>query len=80
MPSKSRAGCSDDRVARSARVLRLPEVLNLVSLSRKKLYELIRQGRFPKQVRLGARSVGWREAEIEQWLASRSHAGRNEDA
>jgi len=28
-------------------------------------------GRFPKAVQLGSRSVGWIEAEIEEWIVAR---------
>jgi prophage regulatory protein len=29
---------------------------------------------FPKPIRLGARSIGWRESEIDTWIASRDAA------
>ncbi|NKJ47190.1 hypothetical protein CIC12_10635 [Burkholderia sp. SG-MS1] len=29
---------------------------------------------FPKPIRLGARTVGWRESEVEAWIASRALA------
>jgi prophage regulatory protein len=52
-------------------ILRLPAVLSLVGLSRSTLYEEIAAGRFPRQVRLTKRSVGWRSEEVAKWLADR---------
>ena len=31
------------------------------------IYELIKQGRFPKPVPLGPRAVGWLARDVEQW-------------
>lgn len=61
-------------------VLRLPAVTQLVGLSRSSIYLLIQNGRFPKPVQLSLRAVGWRHADIEAWLESRSVAGGKEGA
>jgi prophage regulatory protein len=53
------------------RVLRLPQVRARVGLCRSSLYADIAAGTFPAPVKLGRRSVGWLESEIEQWLADR---------
>ncbi|GJL85390.1 MAG: hypothetical protein DHS20C02_11650 [Micavibrio sp.] len=49
-------------------ILRLPEVLEPTGMARSSIYLWIEEGRFPKQVSLGARSVGWLESEIDAWL------------
>ncbi|EKN3880246.1 TPA: helix-turn-helix transcriptional regulator [Yersinia enterocolitica] len=54
----------------SRRFIRLPEVLKRVGLSRARMYGLINAGRFPKQVRIGLRSVAFLESEIEAWMDS----------
>jgi len=54
----------------SRRFIRLPEVLKRVGLSRARMYGLINAGRFPKQVRIGMRSVAFLESEIEAWMDS----------
>ena len=61
----------------SRRLIRLPEVLKRVGLSRARMYGLINAGRFPKQVRIGLRSVAFIESEIEAWMDS-VIAARNE--
>lgn len=53
------------------RILRQSAVVARVGVSPTTLWRWHRSGRFPAPVRLGANSVGWREADIEQWLASR---------
>lgn len=54
------------------RFLRLREVLHRTGLGRSTVYRWMDEGRFPKPVRLGARSVAWIEREIDDWLMSRS--------
>lgn len=58
------------------RFLRLPQVLDRTGQSRSTLYLRISEGTFPKQVSLGARSVGWIEAEIEGWIGRRIESSR----
>ena len=58
-------------VTKMDRVMRLPEVLETVGLSRSRIYVLIADGTFPVPMKLGARAIGWRESVIKQWLADR---------
>ena len=58
----------------SKRILRLPEVIEAVSLKKTTVYALIRRGLFPTPIRLGLRSVAWYETEINDWLKSRARA------
>ena len=60
------------------RVLRLPDVLARVSLSKSTLWRLINDGEFPKPIRLGPRATGWIEEEFDEWIASRSRATNRE--
>lgn len=62
-------------------LLRMRHVKARTGLSRSTIYLRIKAGEFPAQVSLGARAVGWLEAEIERWIAiqverSRAHRGR----
>jgi len=56
------------------RLLRLPEVLARTGLSRSTLYRLEADGQFPRRVKLGKRSVAFRESQLLEWIESRSHA------
>lgn len=51
------------------RLLRLPEVLERVALSKSTLYARVRDGTFPKPRRLGTLSA-WLESEVEAWIAN----------
>lgn len=53
------------------RIFRLREVQEMTGLKRSTIYQMILEGRFPKQVRLGLRSVGWHSDQIQDWLESR---------
>lgn len=49
-------------------ILRLPEVKGKTGLSRSTIYLWIKAGKFPKQLKLGARSSGWIESDIDKWI------------
>lgn len=53
------------------RLLRKSDVLRICALSRSSLYAKIKVGEFPRPVRLGPRSVAWREREVRDWIESR---------
>ena len=50
------------------RVLRLPAVSELTGLPRSTLYLYMSKGLFPKPIKLGIKSVGWIQEEVDQWL------------
>lgn len=54
-------------------IIRLPDVLSLTKLSRSTIYRLIDEGKFPKQIKLSARSSGWREQEVLDYLDACIH-------
>lgn len=56
---------------RPTRLIRLPEVLDRVALSRSTVYSRIAEGSFPAPVRLGEKSVAWSEAAIDSWIEER---------
>lgn len=55
----------------SDRILRRPEVESRCGIGRSTLYDWMAQGHFPQPVKLGVRAVGWKESQIETWLAAR---------
>ena len=57
------------------RLLRRREVQERVCLSTSHIYSQMAIGRFPRPVRIGAKAVAWRAAEIDEWIASRPLAG-----
>ena len=53
-------------------ILRRPDVEAVTGLSRSTIYKWMDEGSFPKPVKLGPRAVGWREEQIEAWIADRT--------
>lgn len=53
-------------------LLRLPSVEKATGFKRSHIYSLESQGKFPKRVKLGIRTVGWRQSEVEEWIRSRA--------
>jgi len=50
--------------------MRLPAVKAATGLGRTSIYDLMKEGRFPKSRRIaGAHAVGWDSLEIEAWIA-----------
>ena len=54
-------------------ILRMPQVLEQVNLSRATVYKMIGRSEFPKPIKIGQRSVGWLTQEVNSWLESRPH-------
>lgn len=50
------------------RLLRLKTVLDRTGLSRSTMYRKMDAGTFPRNVRISARCVGWRESAVEAWM------------
>ena len=57
------------------RIIRLPQVKSMVGLGTTAIYEKIKRGEFPKQIKLG-RLSGWVEAEIQEWINQQIRASR----
>lgn len=58
-------------------VLRLPQVCKMTGLRRSTVYEMEADGRFPSRVKIGLRSVGWIESEVQSWLRDKVERGRS---
>lgn len=51
------------------RILRRADVEVRCGFKRAHLYKLIRDGKFPRPMRIGIRAVGWDSVDIERWIA-----------
>jgi prophage regulatory protein len=58
--------------------LRRPQVEARTGLKRSTIYQRIRDGTFPKPVRIGPRAVAWLETDVSQWQAAQVAASRGE--
>lgn len=54
-----------------ARLLRLPEVIQLTGLGRSAIYDRMGRGDFPKSVPLTSTCRAWVESEVRAWIAAR---------
>ena len=52
------------------KLLTLKEVIPLVTMKRSWILQQVKDGNFPKPVRLGPRCVRWRKREILEWIES----------
>ncbi|WP_399681615.1 helix-turn-helix transcriptional regulator [Xenophilus sp.] len=62
---------SDPTVATKERLLRIEEVLRRVGFRTTTLYKLMGEGRFPRPIALGRRTVVWPESLVDQWIDAR---------
>ncbi len=53
----------------SDRIVRLKTVLDRTGLSRATIYRKIAEGTFPSQIRISINGAGWRESDIDCWIA-----------
>ncbi|PHI29484.1 helix-turn-helix transcriptional regulator [Budvicia aquatica] len=60
--------------------IRIPEVQRRTGYSKAWIYKLIDAGKFPKQVKVGIRSIAFVESEIDEWINQRIAASRQEAA
>lgn len=54
------------------RFMRLPEVVRTIGVSRSSIYSWQKQGLLPKAVKIGPRTVGWKESTIQTFIAQRA--------
>jgi len=59
-------------------IWRLPRTKEETGLSRSTIYHRISEGKFPKQINLGGRAVGWLAAEVQNWIKQRLAESRME--
>ena len=50
------------------KLLRSDEVTKMVALSRSQIYRMMPKEEFPASIKVGPKSVRWRESEIRAWM------------
>ena len=53
------------------KIIKLPKVMEMTTFCRTTIYRLIKQGEFPRQIKLAERSSGWLESEVSDYLETR---------
>ena len=64
---KTRKTYTDDRL------LRLPEVLNIIPISKSSWWEGVKEGIYPKPIKLGPRTTCWKFSEIQHLVEQGVH-------
>lgn len=49
-------------------LIRLPQVMQLTTLSRTEIYRRVKEGTFPAQRRISHKMAVWRKAEVDRWV------------
>ena len=65
--SKATIGRKESQMG--SRILRLKEVMKKTGLSKATIGRMEKSGDFPPRVKLGARAVGWRSEDFDEWIA-----------
>ncbi|RAI37032.1 helix-turn-helix transcriptional regulator [Rhodoplanes serenus] len=65
------------------RIIRMDTVRHRTGLSRSTIYRKIAEGTFPPQIKISINGTGWRESDIDRWVANpvawRPGSGRDLD-
>ena len=56
------------------RLIKIKEVIKMISLSRATIYKYMADDSFPKPVSLGTKAVAWVEDEVENWIVEKIEA------
>lgn len=62
------AGMPAQYLLEAGGLLRLPQVLALVGVSKSTWWKLVREGRAPQSVKLSDRCTAWRSADVSAWI------------
>ncbi|MBM3790902.1 MAG: AlpA family phage regulatory protein [Acidobacteria bacterium] len=54
------------------RLVRFRELRRTVPLSRSTIWRKVRDGSFPKPIRMSKSAVGWLASEIQEWIAEQA--------
>ena len=64
-------------------LLRLPQVLNIIPISKSAWWQGCKEGRYPKPIKLGPRTTVWKASDIAAFMRQLSHRpvqGENREA
>lgn len=61
---------SQESARMAERLIPASEVVARTCLSKSEIYRRMAAGLFPQNIKVGARSVAWSEAEIDAWIRS----------
>jgi len=64
--------------AETTALLRSHQVAEMIGMKRSWIYDAMKRGEFPNQIRIGKRAVGWRRDDVLAWIDAREAAAQEE--
>lgn len=61
------------------KLIRINEVCETTSLSKSKIYAMVKDGQFPAQTRLSHRVAAWRASEVRAWMNGVAPGGSQDE-
>ena len=61
------------------RIIRTEDLTRRLGLSRATIFRNVKAGRFPAQIKISQRAIGWRFDEVEAWIAARAATSELKD-
>lgn len=61
-------GRRNTQASTKSQFLELNQVLELIPVGRTTLYQMIKEGEFPKQINLTNKRVAWSKKEVQAWI------------
>ena len=53
------------------KIVRFKELRKIIPLSRTSIYRKVKDGVFPKPIKLGTLAIGWLESDINEWIENK---------
>ncbi len=65
-----------NKMEKQNKLIRIRSVLEMTAISKSYIYLLVKEGKFPKPIRLveGGTAVAWIESDVQSWIDSRVKA------
>jgi predicted DNA-binding transcriptional regulator AlpA len=59
---------SEEKLTSEERFLRIPQILKLIPIGKSTLWEKIKKGEFPKQIKLGPKTAVWKASDVQAYI------------
>lgn len=73
-PVKSMGDLPDEALVRQASLVSTPKRVGLLGVSSATLWRWVKDGVFPKPMKLSANVTAWRMGDVREWLAAKAQA------
>ena len=60
------------------RIIRTEDLTRRLGLSRATIFRNVKAGRFPAQIKISQRAIGWRIDDVEAWIAAQAATSKDQ--